>query len=67
MREVIRSVETDVPARLSKCIILALNIQEIPIKDGPDEKISSILGKAKQKNIPIIHSCTRRILGNFLL
>lgn len=63
MREVIRSVDTDVPARLSKCVIVALNIQEIPVKDGPDEKIYSILKKAKEKNIPIIHSCTRRILG----
>jgi len=44
-------------------VIIAINIQENPLKGGGDEKMLEIISKARKKNIPIIHACTRKKLG----
>ena len=49
--------------RKSKCIIIALDIPENPIKDGLDEKIGSILKICRAQNIPVIHANSKKRLG----
>ena len=48
-------------------MIIAINIQENPLIGGGDEKMLEIISKARARNIPIIHACSRKRLGKVIM
>lgn len=59
MKGIINSIQF----RMAKCVILALNIKENPYEYGTDEMVFKIIDRCKQRNVPIVHACTRKGLG----
>ena len=57
-----RSVKT----KKAKAIIVATNIDESTTQGGLNDKVTEILGFAKENDIPVLYSMTTRKLGKSL-
>jgi ribosomal protein L7Ae-like RNA K-turn-binding protein len=60
LRETINQLKLE---KQVKIVILALNIQFNPLKNGADEWVLNILKSCKSKDIPVLHCSSRAKMG----
>ena len=44
-------------------VVMAVNIMENNIKHGSDDMVFSLLNRAQELRVPVVHSCLRKELG----
>ncbi len=61
--EVYKTLHTTLDERRCRLLIIAINNQENNVAGGLDFHIRKLISLCKEKNIPVVHACSRKMLG----